>query len=155
MYGQSRIVTDQTLTAPTTFATDQDQVATGGSLRFSVEEEEMFVTLEFDGVMSHSVAEEPFDATFFVDGADIAAPLVDGLWRHTSPVTATDPMHVNVRKTLRLAQGEHRVEIRFKTAAGNLVVAGLLHPATLSALRLSQNAVVAANMTSKQVTGAF
>jgi len=154
MYGESRIAADTTLTAPTTFATAQAQVAAGGSLRFSVEEEEMFVTLEFDGVMTHSVAEEPFDATFFVDGADIAA-LVNGLWRHTSPVTATDPMHVNVRKTLRLAQGEHRVEVRFKTAAGNLVVAGTLHPAVLSALRMSQNAVVAANMNSKQVTGAY
>lgn len=154
MYGESRITTDVTDTAPTTFAANQSHVAAGGSLRFTVEEEEMFVTLEFDGVLNHSVAEAQFDATFFVDGADVA-PLVDGLLRETAPVTAADPFHFNMKKTLRLTQGEHRVEPRFKTAAGNVVVMGLLHPATLSALRLSHNATVAANMTSKQVTGVY
>jgi hypothetical protein len=154
MYGESKITTNVTLTAPTTFATAQAQVAVGGSLRFSVEEEEMFTTLEFQGVCAHSVADTPFDATFFVDGVD-AGELVDGIQRFVSNATPALPVPVYFKLTKRLTPGEHRVEVRFKSAAGNVLVQGLLHPAKLSATRLSSNATVAANMTSKQVTGVY
>jgi len=157
MYGESRITTNVTLTAPTTFAAAQSQVAAGGSLRFSVEEEEMFCALEFQGVIGHSVADQPFDATFFVDGVDVA-DLVDGITRgHCGAVAPGAGVQVPffMRKVMRLAQGEHRIEVRFKTAAGNVLVLGLLHPARLSTLRMSHNATLAANMTSKQVTGVY
>ena len=154
MYGQSRITTNATVTAPTTFAIGQITGALGNGLRFSVEEEEMFTKLEFQASMAHSVAAEPFDATFFVDGVDVG-DLVDGITRATSLDVPADPIAFYMKKTVRLAQGEHKLEVLFKTAAGNVIVNGLLHPAALSATRMSSNAAVAANMTSKQVTGGY
>jgi len=154
MYGESKITTDVTLTAPTTFATAQISGALGNALRFSVEEEEMFTKLEFQGWFAHSVADTPFDMTFFVDGVDKGF-LVDGIQREVSNLTPALPVAVYFQKTLRLDPGEHKLEVRFKTAAGNLIAKGLLHPAVLSATRMTSNATVAANMTSKQVTGAY
>jgi hypothetical protein len=154
MYGESKITTNAPATAPVNFATGQITGALGNGLRFSVEEEEMFTKLEFQASIAHSVAAEPFDATFFVDGVD-AGYLVDGVTRATSLDVPADPIAFYMKKTVRLAPGEHKLEVRFKTAAGNVIVNGLLHPAVLSATRTSVPATNAANMTSKQVTGVY
>ena len=154
MYGEYKITTDVTLTAPVNFATAQVSGGAGNGLRFSVEEEEMFTKLEFQGWFAHSVADTPFDLTFFVDGVDVGY-LVDGITREVSNLTPALPVAVYFKKILRLAPGEHKMELRAKCTAGNLILKGLLHPAVLSATRMSSNATVAANMTSKQVTGAY
>jgi hypothetical protein len=154
MYGESKITTNAPATAPVNFATGQITGALGNGLRFSVEEEEMFTTIAFKGSVGHSVAEAVFDATLFVDGVDVGY-LVDGLLRLTGSTVAASPLALHMERTLRLAPGEHKMEVRFKTAAGNVVVNGLLHPAVLSATRTSVPATNAANMTSKQVTGVY
>jgi hypothetical protein len=145
MYGEVTIAADVTLTAPTAFA-----APTGGTLRFHVEESEMWVVLEFLGTYAHSAGAVTF-GTFYVDGADIGA-LTDGLHENT---LGTDPVPVYFNKRLRLAQGEHRLEVRFKSASGNVVVHGAGVPCVLSALRLSHNATVAANQNSKQSGGIY
>ena len=114
----------------------------------------MFTALEFQGTLAHSVADTPFDMTFFVDGVDVGY-LVDGIQREVSNLTPALPVAVYMKKTMRLAPGEHKLEVRFKSAAGNVIVNGLLHPAVLSATRTSVPATNAANMTSKQVTGVY
>lgn len=154
MYGESRIAADVTLTAPTTFATNQATGAQGNGLKFSVEEDEMIVDLEFQGALEHSVTETEFDATFFVDGVDVA-DLVDGITRGTSNVTPANSVPFYMKKRMRLAAGEHKLEVRFKTAAGNLIIKGLLHPAKLSVTRWSHNATLPAHVASKSVGGIF
>lgn len=145
MYGEAKVTADITLTAPTAFATP-----TGGQMRFHVEEEEMFVLLEFLGTYAHSAGGVTF-GTFYIDSVDLG-DLTDGLHEHT---LGTDPVQVYFKKILRLAQGEHLLEVRFKTAAGNVVVHGAGVPCVLSATRLSHNATVAANQNSKQAGGIY
>lgn len=145
MYGEAKVTTDALLTAPTAFA-----APAGGRLRFHVEEEEMFVQLEFLGTYLHSAGGATF-GTFFVDGSDVG-DLTDGLHEHTLGTTAEA---CYFKKIMRLAQGEHLLEVRFKTAAGNVTVLGAGVPCVLSALRLSHNATVAANQNSKQAGGIY
>jgi hypothetical protein len=154
MYGESKIITNATATAPVNFATGQITGALGNGLRFSVEEEEMFTEVAFKGSVAHSVTEAVFDATLFVDSVDVGY-LVDGLVRLTGSTVAASPLALNMSRTLRLTPGEHKLEVRFKTAGGNVLVLGLLHPAVLSATRTSVPSTNAANMNSKQVTGVY
>jgi hypothetical protein len=146
MYGEVKIAADVTLTTPTAFATPA-----GGQMRFHVEEEEMFVVLEFQGAYAQTTAPGTVFSTFFVDGADVG-DLVDGIFEDTVDVTAQG---VYFKKTMRLAQGEHLLEVRFKAGSNNVVVHGAGVPCTLSATRLSHNATVAANQNSKQTGGVY
>lgn len=145
MYGEAKIVADVTLTAPTAFTTPA-----GGQMRFYVEEEEMFTVLEFQGTYKHSAGGVTF-GTFYVDSVDVG-DLVDGIHEHTLGTTSEA---VFFKKTMRLPQGQHLLEVRFKTGAGNVVVEGLGVPCVLSATRLSHNATVAANQNSKQAGGVY
>lgn len=151
--GEAIISADVTLTGITAF-----DYSGGGSLvaslRFSVEEEEMLVDLKTLLTLSHSVADGMVDATFFLDGVDLA-PLADGLARKTAPSVATQGDTLALERTLRIAQGEHQLQLHMKSPAGNITVEGATWNGWLTARRHSHPATNAANANSKQSTGIY
>lgn len=142
MLGRKTLAADLTLTAPTTFATNQD---TTGALQigFQVEEAEMFVDLEARLTYSASLAGQ-VSFTVFIDGAANADLPAGGLWQKEI-ILATQTLvdSAYVRATVRLPQGYHTAEIRGLATAGNITFEGATaipselvvrrhsHPATL------------------------
>ena len=119
-----------------------------GSLKFTVEEEEMLVDLKFLGTMFHSVVDGMADLTFFLNGTDLAA-LTDGLVRKTFPTVAAQPDMVNLELTLRIPAGEHQLQLHCKAPAGNVTLNGASWNGLLQARRHSHPATLAANVNSK------
>jgi hypothetical protein len=144
MYGEAKISADVTLTTPTTFALGT--LANG--LRFTVEEDEMLVDLEFQGTLNHTVADTEIDATFILDGSDVA-DLTDGLLGLASGAAAADSVGLYMKKRMRIAKGEHRLQLALRSGAGNVLVMGALRPATLSATRFSHIGTLAHGVDAK------
>ena len=152
MLGEAVIDADVTLTGITAF-----NHATGASLikslRFTVEEEEMLVDLKVLATLHHSVADEVLDYTLFLDGADVA-PLAAGLGRKAMPSTANDPDTLTFERTMRVAKGEHQLQLHLRTAAGNIIVDGATWNGWLTARRHDHPATAPAQTNSK-VQGVF
>jgi hypothetical protein len=156
MLGRAKVDEDVVLTGITTFAAGAVAESVGPeslSRRFDVEEEEMLVDFEVLASISHSVASEVLHWTFFLDGADIAAG-ADGMAQLHMPATADDATMLAASWTMRVPMGQHRLELRLKTPAGNMTVAGATWPAYLSARRASHPATLAHGVDSK-VQGIF
>ncbi len=151
MLGRAKVDEDVTLVGVTTFAGGAVAEGVGPeslSLRFSVEEEEMLVDLEILATVSHSVANGEVDWTLFLDGADLAAG-ADGFARLAMSSTATEGTTLSAKWTQRIEQGEHRVEVRLKSPAGDITVEGATWPAYLTARRASHPATLAHGVDSK------
>jgi hypothetical protein len=151
MFSEATIGANVTVTTPTTFALGS---VTGARVGFSVEEAEMITEVEFFGSVASSVADQPVDFTFFLDGVDMA-DLVDGLCEVSMSHIATQPTAVCINKKLRIPQGAHVVTLQVRAASGNVIVDGLLRPAKLRVLRWSHNATVAPAQNSKQTSGVY
>jgi hypothetical protein len=148
MHGEAIIDADVTLTGITAF-----NYGTGASLikslKFMVEEEEMLVDLKAFCTLHHSVGDEVLDYTLFLDGTDIA-PLSAGLGRLAMPSTADDPTTLAFERTMRVAKGEHQLQLHMQTAAGNIIVDGATWNGWLVAERRSHPATLAHGVDSKQ-----
>jgi len=147
MLGQALLDADVVLTGIAAF----DHPGGGsllGSLKFTVEEEEMLTDLKFLATMSHSVVDGMGDLTFFLDGTDLAE-LTDGLVRKSFPTVADQADMVNLELTLRIPKGEHQLQIHAKAPAGNLTLEGATWNGYLQARRHSHPATSAANANAK------
>ena len=148
MLGTAPIIADVTLASINAFDY-AGATSLLGSLKFSVEEEEMLVDLKFLGVLNHSVADGVIDLTFFLDGVDQAA-LADGLVRKTCPSIALQGDMVNLELTLRVPKGEHQLQLHGKTVgATTAILMGATWNASLQARRHDHPATAAANANSK------
>ena len=114
-------------------------------MSFFVEEAEMFVVLEAR-ITYHTPTPVPAEFTLFVDGADIALAAA-GLFRH-QVYGAAGPESVFFAHTLRLAQGEHTVELRMLSAEIPTIV-GATIPAEVTARRSSHPATLGHGVDSK------
>lgn len=150
MLGEATIAADIVVSGAGAFAAG---AVAGASLRFSVEEEEMLIDLKLMATLSHATVGGMVDATFFIDGADIA-DAADGLVRESAPTIADNPFAFSLERTVRLARGEHRMELRLKTPAGDVTVEGAGWPAKMTARRHSHPASLAHGVDSK-VQGIF
>jgi hypothetical protein len=147
MHGEAIISADVTLTGIAAF-----NYATGASLikslKFGVEEDEMLVDLKTLCTLHHSVAEGAIDYTLFLDGVDLA-PLTSGLGRLSMPTTPNDPTTLAFERTIRVAKGEHQLQLHMRTAAGNIIVDGATWNGYLVANRWSHPATIAHGVDSK------
>lgn len=151
MLTEASVKTDVTVVTPTTFALG---VVPASKCSFGVEESEMITEIEFVGTVASTVVDNPVDFTFFLDGVDMG-DLVDGIATKSMSHIAAQGDLLHLTKKVRIAKGQHVAELRFKAAAGNVTILGLLRPAKLRATRWSVNAVNAPQANSKQVAGAF
>jgi hypothetical protein len=151
MFTEATIGTNVTVTTPTTFASG---AVTGGRVGFTVEESEMITEVEFLGSVASTVADQPVDFTFFLDGTDMA-DLVDGICEVSMSHVGSQMTLVHFTKKLRIAQGAHVVTLQVRASSGNVLVQGLLRPAKLRVTRWSHNATVAPAQNSKQVSGVY
>jgi len=147
MLGEAPIVADVVLTGITAFnyTTGASLIA---SLKFTVEEDEMLIDLKAFLTLSHSAVDGMVDATFFMDGTDMA-PLADGLVRKSMPSVAGQEDALVLERTVRLAKGEHQLQLHMKTGAGNITVEGATWNGWLTARRHSHDATSAANANAK------
>jgi hypothetical protein len=122
MLGEAVIAADVVLTGIAAFdyATSGSLIA---SLKFWVEEEEMLIDLKTLLTMSHSVVDGIADVTMFMDGTDMAAG-ANGLVRHSCPTVADQEHVLTLERTVRLAKGEHQLQLHMKAPAGNITVEG-------------------------------
>ncbi len=147
MLGEAIIDSDVTLTGAGPAAA---LTALGPSIRFYVEEEEMFVDLKGFFTASYDQADEVTDFTMLVDDVDIAAGAA-GLFRKSWPSTASDPDLIAFERTVRLAKGEHKLQLAAMIAgAGHtLTIEGATWAGYVTARRHSHPATAAANANSK------
>lgn len=147
MQGEAIIDADVTLTGIAAF-----DYAGGGSLisslKFGVEEEEMFVDLKVLCTLHHSVVNGILDATLFLDGVDLG-PLADGLVRKSMPTVADQPDVLSFERTMRIPAGEHQLQLHIKAPAGNVIVDGATWNGWLTATRHSHPATLAHGVDSK------
>lgn len=147
MLGEAVIAADVVLTGESSF--DQPGGATLiASLRFWVEEEEMFVDLKTLLTVSHGTVNGLLDATYFMDGVDMAAG-ANGLVRKTMGTVADAEDVLSFERTVRLPQGEHRLELHMKAPAGNITVEGAGWNGWLTARRHSHPATLAQGVNAK------
>lgn len=105
-------------------------------LSFYVEEEEMLIDLELNVTLTATAGD--LDATFLVDGTNLGGGTAAALMRMQA--TGSED-YVSLRKTVRLAKGQHTVEAQLANAGaptlngdvvpGELVARRHSHPATL------------------------
>jgi hypothetical protein len=142
MYGQLQITTDQT-TASTSFI----QVP-GMSLGFSVEEDQMWCEVQFLGVVSNATATDRCDLDIKVDGSFISATAANPTGNPAGLVgmcsaTGGAQMAVNVTKKIFLTEGDHVIQLWFKTGIGGTAkVEATTWPALLSVTRLTNNSTL-------------
>lgn len=124
------------------------------SLRFTVEEDEMFVDLKVLLTASHGTVNGLADFTFAHQGPGATvltdlAPLAAGLFRKTFGTLANAEDVVSFERTVQFAKGEHRIELHAKAPAGNLTVEGATWNGWLTARRHDHPATAAAQTNSK------
>lgn len=110
----------------------------------SVEETEMLVDLELRACVSQDVS-SALDFTYFVDGADVETVGTNGLYR---AVIGTTAVSVYFNHTLRLAKGQHLIQLRLKSAQ-TPTIAGATIPAELTVRRHSHPATLGHGVDSK------
>lgn len=143
MYGQVTKAADAT-NATTTFGT-----VAGLVMKFSVEEDEMFVDLRFDGVVSNATVNAETELDFLVDGARLGG--TNGLCGATS-ATADAKVPVHMARLVRLTKGAHTIALQMRDGgapAGTAKLEATTYVAVLSALRMSHNAVLAHGVDAK------
>jgi hypothetical protein len=147
MLGEAVIAADVVLTGIAAFdyATSGSLIA---SLKFWVEEEEMLIDLKTLLTMSHSVVDGIADVTMFMDGTDMAAG-ANGLVRHSCPTVADQEHVLTLERTVRLAKGEHQLQLHMKAPAGNITVEGAGWNGWLTARRHSHPATLAQGVNAK------
>lgn len=121
----------------------------GLALNFRVEEDEMQVLLNFQGVVSHSAVDGAVHLQFDVDGNPVDAAMADGQYAATSS-TADALNHANFSRIVSLSKGHHVLKLQAKTPDGaSLTLENATWPGRLSASRLSHDAVLAHGVDSK------
>ncbi len=149
MLGRALVTADEVLAGATTFALG---TIAGASLAFWVEEDEMLVDLEAQVAITNAAA-EAVELTLFVDGADVCAlpelggPTLFGLT--TTLYAAADTHSLSCGTTIRLAPGQHQLELRARSVIGGMTVESASWPLKLVARRHSHPATLGHGVDSK------
>lgn len=149
MYGQIKVAADVTNTTATH--------ANLGLMKFTVEEEEMWVELGLQATASNNTAGEGVEFDFLVDGALVGGALLPlaACANSTLANSIGAKFAVNVKAYVRLTKGMHTLAGQFRRTANasTATIHATAYPAILSVIRHSNNAVLAHGVDAKfQVT---
>lgn len=134
------------LTADVTATTAVFATVAGLAMSFRVEEEEMVVSLEFQGVVSNDNAAGRVDLDFNVDGTRVSGATA-GLMGYPSVSSVLAPVHMV--RVVRLSKGDHTLALQWKAAAGVNTLAATTFPAQLVVRRMSHPATLGQGVNSK------
>lgn len=119
-------------------ATDSVLIAaTGVTMGFEVEEDEMVCILRVQALGSNATASDLVKFDFKVDGTSVSAGV--GVGASSTPAGAKQWM--NVQKVVRLSKGSHTIALWFSGSVDGHVATlyGTVFPTELSVLRLSNS----------------
>lgn len=128
------------------------QAVTGLRMSITVEEDEMWVLLKLKACVSNATVNGRADLDIAVDGTRLGG--THGLQGATSATAnAVNAMHIE--KIVRLTKGDHKLSVFLKSTTNTQIakIEATTWAASLEALRLSNNAVLAHGVDAKfQVT---